>query len=257
MTQALTSPPLRNHSAIAHGFFTRDGGVSTGLYATLNTGFGSDDRGEAVSENRARIANAMGVPSDRLVTAHQAHTATAIVVTNPWSRADAPIADAMATSERGLALAVLTADCLPILLSAPEAGVIAAIHAGWRGALAGVIEAGIDAMRELGARPEQVAAAIGPALQQDNFEVGLELVDAFTEDDPQASRFFSPGAAPNKRQLDLAAYAAARLRRAGVDHVHDLGLCTYADERQFFSYRRARHRNEPDYGRNLSAICLS
>ena len=250
----LVSLALRAAGA-RHGFFGRDGGVSTGIFASLNTGPGSNDAPEAVAENRARCAGALGVSPDRLLTVHQIHSAKAVVVNGPWT-GERPKADAMATSERGLALGVLAADCMPFLFADKEAGVIGAAHAGWRGALAGVLEATIAAMCDLGAEPARIAAALGPCLRQPNFEVGLDLLEEFTAKHPQAERFFAAGKRPEKRQLDLAGFGRWRLAEAGVETLDDMDVCTLGAPERYFSYRASRRAGESDYGRNLSAISL-
>ncbi len=251
--RALDAPGL------AHGFFGRAGGVSAGIYASLNAGPGSDDDRRAVAENRRRCAAALGVGADRLVTAHQIHSAEAVFIDAPWP--DAPArADAMVTRTPGLALGALAADCMPWLLADPQAGVVAAAHAGWRGALAGVLENTVALMVEHGAAPDRIRAALGPCLRQPNFEVGLDLVDAFAARRPGAERFFAPGVAADKRQLDLAGFGAWRLMECGVATIDDTRACTLGAPSRYFSYRAAR-RAAPadvavDYGRNLSAIAL-
>ena len=243
------SPILADRlSGLPHGFFTRRGGVSTGIYAGLNGGLGSRDAPEAVAENRARIAAHLG--AERLVSVHQVHSGVAVRVADPW--AERPKADAMATARPGLALGVLTADCAPVLLADAEAGVIGAAHAGWKGALGGVLEAVIDAMRDMGATA--ITAAVGPCIGQGNYEVGPEFFDRFTGDDPETARFFAAGDGDRMR-FDLPGYVLARLRKAGVD-AEWTGHCTYADAERFFSARRASHGGAPDYGRLVSAIML-
>jgi hypothetical protein len=247
----LTSPRLR------HGFFTRLGGVSQGVYARLNCGLGSKDERARVMQNRAYVAGLLDVAADRLVTVHQAHTADCHVVEAPFGPEAAPRADALATRMPGVALAVSTADCTPILLADAGAGVIGAVHAGWRGALGGVVEACVAAMVRLGASPGGVAAAIGPTIRQPSYEVGPEVVRAFTGADASFARFFAPAARAGHAMFDLPGVVAARLAAAGVARIEDLGQDTYADEARFFSYRRATHRGEPDYGRHLHAIVLT
>jgi YfiH family protein len=241
---------------IRHAFFTREGGVSDGVYASLNGGIGSNDRPDNVSENRARMAAALRVRPDCLLTAYQIHSPDVITVDAPWPTNARPRADAMVTRTRGLALGVSTADCGPVLFADAEAGVIGAAHAGWRGALAGVLEATISAMEALGASRRRIVAAAGPMIRQDNYEVGPELVARFVADDPANARFFRPGRA-GRSMFDLAGFIVARLRRAGLAGVEDLGLCTYADPARFFSYRRMTHRAEPDYGRHINAVALA
>lgn len=240
---------------IVHGFFGREGGVSEGVYASLNTGFGSDDARDAVAENRRRCAAVLGVSPERLLTANQTHSPKAIVVAQAWD-ANPAQADALVTTTPGLAVGALAADCMPWLLADPQAGVVAAAHAGWRGALAGVLENTVALMAECGAEPSRIRAALGPCLRQPNFEVGLDLLDAFTARHQQAERFFAPGKSADKRQLDLAGFGAWRLRHTGVEQIEDLGACTLASPDRYFSYRAVTRAGIREYGRNLSAITL-
>ena len=256
MTPPFLTSPLLDAPGLAHGFFGRAGGVSTGIFASLNTGPGSSDAAADVAENRRRCANALGVEPDYLLTNYQLHSPIAVYVDGPWATAPAR-ADALVTDRSGLALGVLAADCIPWLLADIEAGVIAAVHAGWRGALAGVLENAVEEMTKRGADPARICAALGPCLHQSNFEVGLELVDAFKQSFPQAERYFSPGRESEKRQLDLAGFAAWRLTSVGVVQVDDLEICTLAAPEKYFSYRASRRRGDTDYGRNLSAIALA
>lgn len=242
------------HSGVRHGFFTRAGGVSEGIYRGLNVGRGSGDSAEAVAENRRRVAAWLGVETAALVTLHQVHSADALYVDAPFA-GDRPKADAMVTDRPRLALGVLTADCGPVLFADVEARVIGAAHAGWRGALSGVLEATIAAMEERGARRERIVAALGPAISGDNYEVGPEFVERFMADDAQNERFFRPSQRERHALFDLNTYTLARLEAAGVDAQHT-GHCTYAGEEDFYSYRRATHRGEADYGRQISAIVL-
>ena len=244
-------------TGIRHGFFTRAGGVSSGLYASLNGGVGSRDDAGKVLENRVRMAAALGVEPRRLLTAYQTHSPNVVVAEAPWTTEYRPQADAIVTRMRALAIGVTTADCGPVLFAEPRAGVIGAAHAGWRGALTGVIEATIAAMERLGAAQRQIRAAIGPMIRQGNYEVGPDLVERFRADDPASSRFFGPAKRDGHAMFDLAGYIAARLKRAGITEVEDVGLCTYADPEQFFSYRRTTHRAEADYGRHVNAIALT
>lgn len=239
-----------------HGFFTRQGGVSTGIYGTLNCGPGSRDDPGNVTENRARVAEALGVRPDRLLTLYQSHSAKTVVADKPWKK-DSPEADAIVTAEPGLGIAVLTADCAPVLLCDPQARVIGAAHAGWRGALSGIVEAAVEAMVKLGARRERIAAAIGPAISQKAYEVGADYVERFLAEEPESGAYFATDEASGEPHFDLAGYVGERLLRAGVDAAADLGLCTYCDETRFFSYRRSQHHGEPDYGRQISAIVLA
>jgi polyphenol oxidase len=244
-------------TGIQHAFFTRAGGVSDGLYASLNGGTGSSDDAAKVAENRALMAAALGVEPHRFLTLYQIHSPNVVVAETPWPAGERPRADAIVTRMRALAIGVTTADCGPVLFADPQAGVIGAAHAGWRGALGGVIEATIAAMERLGAARGQIRAAIGPMIRQANYEVGSDLIARFAAEDHASSRFFAPVAREGHALFDLSGYVAARLARAGLGHVEDLGLCTYADPEQFFSYRRTTHRAEPDYGRHVNAIVLT
>jgi YfiH family protein len=249
MLEKITSDAIAAH----HGFFTRKGGASSGIFAGLNCGPGSSDQAEVVAINRARVADAMGVDSDHLLSIHQVHSADVLHVTGPLT--ERPRADAMVTATPGLALGVLTADCQPVLLSDPVARVIGAAHAGWRGTRDGVLEATVDAMVALGARREGIAAVIGPTISQQAYEVGPEFFESFTDDDRTNARFFI--AAQGGRYLfDLPAFGLSRLRAAGVGHAEWTRHCTYRDAERFFSYRRTTHAREADYGRLLSAIRL-
>jgi len=257
MTAPLQAGALAGLAGIRHAFFTRAGGVSTGVYASLNAGIGSRDAPANVAVNRARMASALGVAPERLVTCYQVHSSDAVIVVEPW-RADArPHADAMATAVPHLAIGVSTADCGPVLLADPAAGVIGAAHAGWRGALAGVTDKAIAAMERLGAARARIVAAIGPMIRQANYETGLDLKERFIAAERANARFFRPAARERHFMFDLAGYVAARLAAAGVGAIEDVGACTYADAENFFSYRRMVHRGEADYGRHLNAIVLS
>ena len=244
-------------TGIRHAFFTRAGGVSTGFYESLNGGVGSRDVAANVTENRARMAAALGVEPLRLLTAYQTHSPDVVIVEAPWTAENRPRADAIVTRIRALAIGVTTADCGPVLLAEPRARVIGAAHAGWRGALTGVVESAVDAMERLGAARDQIRAAIGPMIRQSSYEVGPDLLARFHADDPESVRFFLPAAWNGHALFDLGGYVAARLKRAGVGYVEDLGLCTYADAARFFSYRRTTHRAEADYGRHVNAIALA
>jgi len=244
-------------AGVRHGFFTREGGVSSGLYASLNGGIGSNDDAAQVSENRSRMAAAVGVEPHRFITAYQIHSPSVVVAESSWTPQERPRADAIVTRMRALAIGVTTADCGPILLAEPRARVIGAAHAGWRGALTGVIEAAIAAMERLGAARGEIRAAIGPMIRQPNYEVGPDLIARFAAEDPPSSRFFAPAAREGHALFDLGGYVASRLTRAGVRYVEDVGLCTYADHERFFSYRRSTHRAEADYGRHVNAIALA
>jgi polyphenol oxidase len=244
-------------TGIRHAFFTRAGGVSDGLYESLNGGVGSRDTPGNVAENRARMAAQLGVEPQRLLTAYQTHSPNVMVAEAPWATENRPAADAIVTRMRALAIGVSTADCGPVLFADPRARVIAAAHAGWRGALTGVLEATIAAMERLGAAREQIRAAIGPMIRQSNYEVGPDLIARFRVEDPASSRFFAPAARDEHAMFDLAGYIAARLKLAGIVQIEDVRLCTYAEPSRFFSYRRTTHRAEADYGRHISAIALA
>ena len=236
-----------------HGFFTRKGGASSGIFAGLNCGTGSTDQSDPVAINRERVAEAMGVDPAALVTVHQVHSADVVTVAAPLAHPRK--ADAIVTATPGLALAVLTADCQPVLFADAKAGVIGAAHAGWRGARDGVLEATIAAMQALGARPERIAAVIGPTISQAAYEVGPEFYATFTETDPAARQFFVAGTGDRLR-FDLPGYGLHRLRSAGIGHASWTGHCTYSDPDRFYSYRRATHAHEADYGRLISVIRL-
>ena len=251
----LRSELLARQHGIAHGFFGRIGGVSTGVYESLNCGPGSDDNPAHVAENRARVATLLGVAPIDLLSLYQIHSPTVLTVTAGWTD-DRPQADGMVTRVPGLALGILAADCTPILFADIAAGVIGACHAGWKGAFAGVAEATIDAMTALGADRSRIAAAIGPAIRQASYEVGADFRDRFVDAAPANADWFVPGAAEGKFQFDLPGYLTRRLRAAGIQNLDDCGTDTYADG-DFFSYRRTTHRREPDYGRNISAIALT
>ncbi|MBZ8117417.1 peptidoglycan editing factor PgeF [Roseovarius sp. LXJ103] len=238
---------------LRHGFFTRKGGASSGIFKGLNCGVGSSDQAEIVAINRARVAQAMQVAPDHLLTLHQVHSATAVVVDGPLEAR--PKADAMVTATPGVALGILTADCQPVLFADPEAGVIGAAHAGWRGALEGVLEAAVEAMVGLGAARDQIRAVIGPCIAQANYEVGPEFLDSFMVDDPAHAQFFANGEG-DRMLFDLAGFGLSRLRAAGVGRAEWTRHCTYGDEGRFYSYRRATHLGEADYGRLIASITL-
>ncbi len=236
-----------------HGFFTRKGGASSGIFAGLNCGAGSTDQADIVAINRARAAEAMGVDVSHLVTLHQVHSPLCLTVDAPLSIR--PEADALATATPGLALAILTADCQPVLFADAGAGVIGAAHAGWRGAKEGVLEATLDAMETLGARRAHIHAVIGPTISQAAYEVGPEFFEAFTDDDPETRRFFANGNG-DRMLFNLPGYGLWRLRAAGVGLAEWTGHCTYRDPERFFSFRRTTHAGEADYGRLISIIRL-
>jgi polyphenol oxidase len=255
VADVLHSAALGTLGGVRHGFFGRRGGVSDGLYADLNVGIGSSDDPARVRENRARVAATLGVAPDRLATPVQVHSPTAVIVDAPFG-AERPRADAVVTGTPGLAVGVLTADCGPVLFADREAGVVAAAHAGWRGATGGVLEATLEAMERLGARRERVVAVLGPTITQPNYEVDAAMSEAVAAGDRDAAPFFAPGVSPDKRQFDLPGLILMRLRRAGVASAGFVGRCTYGAERDWFSYRRTTHRGEPDYGRQIAAIVL-
>lgn len=248
----LTSP-LLDLPGVRHAFFTRQGGVSQGIYAGLNVGLGSRDDPAAVRENRRRAAAHFG--RDEVVTAYQVHSAEAVVAGGPWPDAP-PEVDAVVSATPGVICGALAADCAPVLLADPEARVVAAAHAGWKGALTGVIEAAVARMETLGARRERLRAAVGPCIGPASYEVGLEFLERFAAVDPEYARFFSPAASTDKRLFDLPAFVLARLRAAGVESCEWIGRDTCAEPDLFFSNRRAFKLGEPDYGRLLSAIVL-
>lgn len=254
---SLVATALCALSHVRHGFFGRTGGVSRGAYGGLNCGFGSQDEPERVARNRARAAAALGLPGDALVTLYQIHSPKVVEVTTPWRRTEGPRADAMVTRVPGLALGVLTADCAPVLLADTQAHVVGAVHAGWKGAIAGVTDAAIAAMEELGAVRERIIAVIGPCITQENYEVGPDFRTRFRRQDPAADTLFAPSTRNGHWRFDLPGYVLRRLEAAGLAHAAFTGPCTYARETDYFSYRRATHRHEPDYGRNLSAIALT
>jgi polyphenol oxidase len=242
---------------VRHAFFTRNGGVSRGVYASLNGGVGSRDSHEAVAENRSRAAAALGVTPERLAVPYQIHSANAAAISEPWAPSDRPRCDGLATASPGLALGVTGADCGMILFADRWAHVIGAAHAGWKGALTGVIEATVAAMEKLGARRGDVVAALGPCIGRASYEVGPEFVAAFAAAGEDTGRYFTPSSKAGRSMFDLNGYIAERAERAGIGAFEDFALDTYADERRFFSYRRTTHRGEPDYGRLMSAIVLN
>ncbi len=258
----LTAPNLSTLPGIAHGFFGRSGGVSTGIYDSLNCGPGSGDPRANVLENRRRVAEELEAES--LMTLGQIHSPMVLAVTRPWRIGDVPeddpkhipVGDAMVTAVPGIALGILTADCAPVLFADAEARVIGAAHAGWKGAFGGVLEAALDAMEALGARRARIAAAVGPCISQANYEVGPEFEARFVSADSRHARHFGPSERDGYFRFDLEGFVADRLRQAGVDNIAALGACTYARAADFFSFRRATHAKEPDYGREISAIVL-
>ena len=251
----ITAALLSELPGVTHGFFTRGGGVSEGLYASLNCGLGSGDDRAKVAENRARAARSFGLDAARLLSVYQIHSPSVIEVHQPWAAENAPRADAMVTDRKGLMLGVLAADCAPVLLADVKAGVIGAAHAGWRGALVGVVEATVAAMEKLGAARASMRAAIGPCIMQASYEVGGEFPAPFLAQDPNNRAHFIAGARPGKFHFDLPGYLMARLEQAGIAAIH-CARDTQAEESDFFSFRRATLRGEQHYGRCLSAIAL-
>tara|TARA_R110002020_G_scaffold358559_7_gene570964 strand:+ start:11077 stop:11829 length:753 start_codon:yes stop_codon:yes gene_type:complete len=247
--EILTSDAL----PVKHGFFTRKGGASSGVFSGLNCGHGSTDQSEIVAINRARVAQAMGVQPDCLLGVHQVHSAIAVPVDGPLS--EKPRADALVTATPGIALSVLSADCQPVLFADPEARVIGAAHAGWRGALDGVLHATVDAMETLGAARDNITAVIGPAISQRAYEVGPEFLDSFLDEDPAYARYFINGEG-DRMLFDLPGFGLNRLRAAGVRHAEWTRHCTFSDPARFYSYRRATRAKEADYGRLIAAITL-
>jgi len=239
---------------VSHAFFTREGGVSQGVYASLNGGVGSSDAPAHVAENRARMAGALGLAPERLLVPYQVHSPNVVTVSAPWT--ERPRCDGIVTATRGLGLGVTGADCGMILFADADARVIGAAHSGWKGARDGVVEATVAAMVALGASAARVIAVLGPCIAQASYEVGPEFVDAFAGD-PEAPGYFRPSRNAGRAMFDLHGYIGLRARRAGVGEFVDLGLDTYADEARFFSYRRKTHRGEADYGRLVSAIALT
>lgn len=253
----IEAPSLSRLPGIRHAFFTRQGGVSQGLYASLNGGMGSKDDLANIQENRARMATALGIAPDALVACWQVHSATAVTLDTPWTREDAPQADAVVTAVAGLGATVTVADCGPVLFADPVARVVGAAHAGWKGAFGGVLAATVARMEELGAERARMVAAIGPLIRQDSYEVGDDFIARFLDEDRAHARFFRAAERPGHALFDLPGFIALRLQEAGVGTVEDLHLDTYSDEARFFSYRRSTHRQEPDYGRMVAAITLA
>jgi len=248
---------LQSLPGIRHAFFTRQGGVSVGIYESLNGGVGSRDAPAHVAENRARMAQAVGVRPENFLSAYQIHSPDVVIVERSWTPDARPRADALVTRVPGVAVGVSTADCGPVLFADATARVIGAAHAGWRGAFMGVIEATIAAMEKIGADRANIVAAAGPMIRQANYEVGPEFVDRFKADGAANARFFTPSPKDGHAMFDLAGYIKARLLAAGIRQIEDIGRCTYADAATFYSYRRSVHRNESDYGRHINAIALA
>lgn len=254
------APPFEQHpqwqcdKAIVHGFFGRRGGVSTGIFESLNCGLGSSDDTADVTENRHRVASALGAHS--LLTLHQIHSAKVVEVDAPWIPENTPRADGMVTRTPGIALGILAADCLPVLFIDSDAKIIGACHAGWQGALGGVLEATISAMEKLGARLTNIHAITGPSISQTNYEVGPEYAARFTDTNTEYAQFFTPSTKANHFMFDLPGFAASQLSTRGVKSIRRVEACVYAQANDYFSYRRTTHRKEADYGRNISAILL-
>ncbi len=253
----IKAPALGGLERIAHGFFTRRGGSSSGIYATLNCGIGSKDKRARVAENRAHVANALGVAVEHLLTPYQFHSTQVATARAPWPWRDPPRADALVTDVPGLAIGISTADCAPILLADGQAGVIGAAHSGWRGARAGICAAVVGAMEKLGATRGSIRAAVGPCISGPSYEVGPEFHKAFTDDDGGNERYFRADPESGRFRFDLPAYVVDALTACGLETVDLVARCTYLEGDDFFSYRRATHRGEADYGRQLSAIVLS
>lgn len=253
----LRADNLSNLPGVAHGFFGRSGGASTGIFASLNCGPGSGDEREKVIENRCRTLRALTEsPRAQLLTLYQIHSSAAVIVTEAWDFGNRPQADAMVTNVSGIALGILTADCAPVLLADAEANVIGAAHAGWKGAVTGVIASAVSAMEQLGAERRHMTAAIGPCISQNNYEIGEKLRDMFLAANPANAAFFLPSNRGGHWRFDLQAFVARQLKQLDVKSVERISGCTYAQEKDFFSFRRATHRGEKDYGRQLSAILL-
>ncbi|WP_443750605.1 peptidoglycan editing factor PgeF [Asticcacaulis solisilvae] len=248
--------PMLDLPTIQHGFFTRQGGVSHFPYESLNVGLGSKDQPEAIRENRRRVAAAFDQPEERLLSLYQIHSATAFDVSGPWETDTRPEADGLVTTVPGLILSALSADCAPLLFADPQAGVIGSCHAGWKGALYGVIENTIALMKTKGASPDRIRCVVGPCIAQASYEVGADYAETFATADPDSPAFFIPGASPGKRMFDLPGYCLMRLKRAGVDQCAATGHDTRADAQLFFSNRRAFLNGEPDYGRLIACIML-
>jgi YfiH family protein len=253
----IASPQLGAIGHVRHGFFTRQGGRSAGIYASLNCGYGSNDEADKVAANRAIVAGRLGVEAQRLLTVWQWHSADVAVARAPWDALHPPKADAMVTDVAGMALGVLTADCTPVLFADRQKRVVGAAHAGWKGALGGVIEATVAAMEGLGAARGRIAAVIGPTISQASYEVGPEFHARFVAADESHGRFFAPSARAGHFRFDLPGLVRMQLEQAELAAIEDMGLCTYGDEQSFFSYRRTTHRGEPDYGRQIAAIAIA
>ncbi len=246
---------LSDIEGISHGFFTRQGGHSGGVYASKNTGLGADEDNEVVLKNRQIVAEVLG--AGEVVTPYQYHSGVALVVKKGWDWQSPPKADALVTRKKGLAIAVNTADCTPVIFADIKGGVIAVAHSGWKGTVGGVLEATINQMKALGSDPDDIVAAIGPTISQANYEVGPEFVEQFLADNPDSEEFFVDSERDGHSMFDLPGCVGRRLERYNLKQIEDLSLCTYGDEQRFYSYRRMTHRGEPDYGRQMSAICIN
>ena len=244
-------------TGIRHGFFTRQGGVSGGIYDSLNIGLGSDDSRDLVVENRRRVAEELGVTGSMLVSPYQIHSPDVISLSAPFTEDQDRKADALVTGTTGLAIGISTADCGPVLFADPDAKVLGAAHSGWKGAISGVLENTVTAMEVLGADRNKIVAVLGPTISRKVYEVGPEFEERFAQASSDNARFFDPSGRSGHFMFDLPAFITARLYALGLGQVVDMGLCTYRDETRFFSYRRTTHRKEPDYGRQISAIALS
>lgn len=242
---------------ISHGFFTRQGGVSSGIYSSLNCGYGSDDAWDNVRQNRATVSGLLGAPDAPLITVHQTHSCDVVTADKPWSQENAPKADAIVTNKAKLILGVLTADCAPVLFASPSHGIIGAAHAGWRGAFNGILENTVDAMVKLGACRRDIIATVGPALGIKNYEVGPEFYDEFVAKAPENSRYFEINDQSQKHHFNLTDFALSRLKKTGISKVFSVDECTYENESLFFSYRRNSHQSIADYGRQISTIVIN
>ena len=252
----ILSPDLSALAGVRHGYFTREGGVSEGIYASLNGGIGSNDTPENIAENRARMAQHLGVVPQNFLSVWQYHSPDVVVVDTPFDMTNRPKADAMVTRTRGIGLAIGTADCGPVLFADAEAGVVGGAHAGWKGAFGGVLEATIAAMEQLGAQRSRIIAVLGPTISARAYEVGAEFVARFQEGAPENAAYFRPSERAGHAMFDLPAYIVTRLKRAGVGKAVNLDICTYGSNERLYSYRRMTHRGEADYGRQMSAIAL-
>jgi len=250
-------PLIHPKLAVPHGFFTRKGGVSRGIHAGLNCGFGSHDDPAMIKQNRKRVANFLNVSSDNLVTIHQIHSANVILVEKPWSNSCTPKGDAMVTSKTGIALGILTADCSPVLFADTINRVIGAAHAGWKGALAGVLEATVETMESQGAKRKNIIALIGPCIAQNSYEVGPEFRATFVDENSDNGHYFRPSVTDNHHHFDLAGFIVHRLKNLALGQCYDLSRDTYTETEYFYSYRRSCHNRESDYGRQISAIAIT